>query len=255
LSKESRPSVPAETLEKLRGPSTAEGEEATESVGNVITSRLLPDEVRNLQRKQQLALQTVQDAILSVGGGRGFIVQPPGSRVVITAAHCLPDLPPVPNFRAEERTYPRLLGPLGQSRPSIWAECLFVDPIADIAGLGEPDDVNLRDERLAYRELIYGCPTLPIGKLIGSRLAWLLGRDGEWERCAVSRSPLEHHVWVEHAATEGTVPGTSGSPIVLTDGQAIGIITTGEYLNPPLTDCLPGWLLPKLSRRRRRTRS
>lgn len=128
---ESLPSVPPERLEKLRQQST-EGEQAGESVVNAIAARLLPEEVRSFQRTQRLALQTVQDAILTVGAGRGFIVQPrlglwPESRVVITAAHCLPHVPA--NFRVDQRTYPRLLGALGQSRSSVWAECLFVDPV------------------------------------------------------------------------------------------------------------------------------
>jgi hypothetical protein len=257
---ESRPSVPPEILEKLRRQSTDDGEEAAESVANLIARRLFPEEVRSFQRQQRLALQTVQDAIVTVGGGRGFIVQPrvglfPESRVVITAAHCLPHLPAVPNVRVDERTYPRLLGSLGQSWPSIWAECLFVDPVADIAVLGAPDDITLHDEWLAYRELMDARPTLPISELVGPRLAWLFGGDGEWERCAVSRSPLNNHLWIEHAATHGTVPGTSGSPIVLANGHAVGIISTGKSFNPRLTDCLPGWLLAKLHKSRRRTRS
>src|SRR5262245_17211431 len=71
---ESRPSVPAERREKLRRQST-EGEKAAEYVMNVIAARLLPEEVRRFQRTQRLALQTVQSAILTVGAGRGFIVQ------------------------------------------------------------------------------------------------------------------------------------------------------------------------------------
>jgi hypothetical protein len=33
-------------------------------------------------------------AIVAVGDGRGFVVQVDEHRYVITAAHCLPDLPP-----------------------------------------------------------------------------------------------------------------------------------------------------------------
>jgi hypothetical protein len=256
---ESRPSVSSEILEKLRRQSV-DGEKAAASIADVIATRLLPDEVRNVQHQQRLALQTVEDAILTVGAGRGFIVQPrlglfPESRVVITAAHCLPHLPPVPNFRVNARIYPRLVGSLSERRPSIWAECVFVDPIADVAVLGEPDNSTLHDEWLAYRELIDARPALPIGVLVGPRLAWLFGRDGEWERCAVSLSPLNNHLWIEHAATHGTVPGTSGSPIVLANGHAVGVVSTGQYFNPRLTDCLPGWLLAKLQKSQRRTRS
>jgi hypothetical protein len=84
--------------------------------------------------------------------------------VVITAAHCLPDLPsPNPASFFEERTYAACLGALG-ANPTVWAECLFVDPIADIAVLGEPDSQALSDENDAYHLLIDDRPTLPIGK-------------------------------------------------------------------------------------------
>jgi hypothetical protein len=256
----SRPSVPAETLDQLRRRSTTDGSEAAESIVNLIATRLLPDEVHQFQRQQRLALGDVQDAILTVGRGRGFIVQPrlglyPEVPVVLTAAHCLPHLPPSSSFRMEERTYPRLLGPLDSSEPSIWAECVFVDPIADIAVLGEPDERNLHEECLAYRELVGNRPAVPIGLIRGPRLAWLFGRDGQWSRCHVNGSPLHHQLWIQRAPTEGIEPGTSGSPIVLASGHAVGIISTGRHVNPMLTDCLPGWLLAKLSNARWKRRS
>jgi len=59
-------------------------------------------------------------------------------RLVITAAHCLPKFPRA--FAAEScelRTYPNLLGSLANNKNGkkndVWAECLFADPIADIA--------------------------------------------------------------------------------------------------------------------------
>ena len=39
----------------------------------------------------------------------------------------------------EERTYQRLLGEL-IGEPTVWAECLFADPISDVAVLGPPDN-------------------------------------------------------------------------------------------------------------------
>ena len=56
-------------------------------------------------------------AIVAVGDGRGFVVQVDEHRYVITAAHCLPDLPPACAASYEhERTYGNLLGPLGGER-------------------------------------------------------------------------------------------------------------------------------------------
>jgi hypothetical protein len=77
-------------------------------------------------------------AVVKVGGGRGFIVKRADDQVVITAAHCLPFFPPAhPMSYLQERTFEALLGPLG-TKPTVWAECKFVDPIADIAVLSSP---------------------------------------------------------------------------------------------------------------------
>lgn len=80
----------------------------------------------------------VTDAIIQVGaGGRGFLMETGRSPLVITAAQCLPHLPPSPGRHISSYGYANLLGPLGAA-PTIWAECLFVDPIADVAVLCEP---------------------------------------------------------------------------------------------------------------------
>jgi hypothetical protein len=67
-----------------------------------------------------------KEAVIRVGDGRGFIVKDAGrirlgwrgaKHIVITAAHCLPFLPPCRAYcELEERTYRALLGPLGQER-------------------------------------------------------------------------------------------------------------------------------------------
>ena len=75
----------------------------------------------------------------------GFVVEGAGERLVITAAHCLPSLPPAgPSFRLVARTFGPLLALRGEE-PSAWAVCRFVDPIADIAVLGSPDNSHADD--------------------------------------------------------------------------------------------------------------
>jgi hypothetical protein len=79
-------------------------------------------------------------SVLTVGAGRGFVVESGANRYVLTAAHCMvssikEDLPPcIAAAGAEELTYPKLLSPLGGD-PWVWAQCLFVDPTADIGRL------------------------------------------------------------------------------------------------------------------------
>jgi hypothetical protein len=59
--------------------------------------------------------------IVRVGDGRGFVIRCQNYHgheelVVITAAHCLPHFPPPhPAMYLEERTYQRILGPLGRA--------------------------------------------------------------------------------------------------------------------------------------------
>src|SRR5437868_5530405 len=105
-----------------------------------------------------------KDAIIKVGDGRGFVVEAHTrrERFVITAAHCLPHLPPAHAASyAEDRTYAKLLGPIGES-PTVWAECVFVDPVADIAVLSAPDGQALFDECADYERLVDGRPALRV---------------------------------------------------------------------------------------------
>ena len=99
-------------------------------------------------------------AVVAVRDARGFIIERPRQnlfpgRVIITAAHCLPHLPPADAASdTKDRTYRGLVGRLDEPTPKVWAECEFADPVADIAVLAKPDDQALREEANAYDELI-----------------------------------------------------------------------------------------------------
>ena len=115
-------------------------------------------------------------AVLRVGDGRGFVVECRNhlgydERIVVTAAHCLVDvflangtqgLPSChPARYTEDGTYKALLGPLG-AEPTVWATCLFVDPIAGIAVLGQPDNQVLIDGAAAFDALMDSVRALAI---------------------------------------------------------------------------------------------
>lgn len=198
------------------------------------------------------SLSKARAAIVTVGFGRGFVVQ--GSRerrYVITAAHCLPQLPPAhPASYPEERTFTNLLGALGTA-PTAAAECLFVDPIADIAVLCEPD-ANGDLDTDAYVTLVDAATVVRVGTL-ASLDAYLFALDGQWERCTMRvgspYGPARALTLV--GAITGNAPGTSGSPIIDADGRAVGVVSVGgggaiqgeQAGQPLLASVLPLWLL------------
>ena len=193
------------------------------------------------------------EAIVSVDGGRGFVTRWEDLEVVITAAHCLPHLPPAYSASGiEEKTYFNLLGPVIGENPSIAAECLFVNPVADLAILGTPDGQALFDERENYLSLVEG-KNLEVVDAPEKGNVWLLGLNMEWGSCAFER--LGNDLWLTDA-TQGIFGGMSGSPIILENGRAIGVVVVGSGIgqidenldacfeggpNPAFMGNLPGW--------------
>lgn len=202
-----------------------------------------------------MALDGAACSVVAVGKARGFVIETPEQHLVITAAHCLPFLPPsISASYFHERTYRSLLGKR-DAAPSIDAECLFVDPVADIAVLGPPDSQALWEEAENYESLMDGAKPLTIGEPPEIEVeAWLLSLDNQWFGCMAGSS--ERSIWIAEAEAS-LVGGMSGSPILAEDGSAIGVMcisrgSPGEMHtsggpNPRLTSTLPGWLLRKLN--------
>lgn len=201
--------------------------------------------------------------IVQVGLGRGFIVEGSSERFVVTAGHCLPRLPQCCSFSStEDNTYRNLIGRLG-SECSAWAECLFVDPIADIALLASPDNQLFRDQAEVFGALVGDAIPFDIASSIdwpqSEGPAKLLSLDNSWSPCkliVVSRA-----LWID-GAVGGIAGGMSGSPIIDDDGAAVGVvcvsagpsdesqeIRTEGGPNPSLSCCLPGWILGELRAR------
>jgi hypothetical protein len=209
------------------------------------------------------------DSVITVGSGRGFVVEHRvyfdfgdgnGYRklrrnVVVTASHCLPHAPKVMSgVDYQLATYPKLLAPLGEE-PSVWSQCLFFDPVADVAVLGEPDDQELPDERDGYHALTgQRKPFATAAPESGE--AYMLALDGvTWKP-----TTLEVHVTIggNGLSTGATLAGQSGSPVLDGKGRAVALVSVGseEISNgvrtpmqrwngpqPMLRLALPPWLL------------
>ena len=139
-----------------------------------------------------------KNAVVAVGpsSGRGFVMEISVTveritilnRMVVTAAHCLPELPAATGwFDVRDKTYPNLLGPLGIRKPSIMAECLFADPVADIAVLGAPDGQAYEDADMKWDDFMQRTSSLQLNarKMGRPTTAWLLSLDGRWTTCIV----------------------------------------------------------------------
>jgi hypothetical protein len=192
------------------------------------------------------ALAEAARSIIKVGDGRGFVFahrSPRGEfRLVITAAHCLPHLPPAhPMSYDHERTYENLLSRLS-NKPRVWAECVFADPVNDIAVLGPPDNQKLEDEADAFEQLVDGCTALRItDPPVGESGAWAMALDGKWQHRTINC--IGGRLWEDNPKVAS---GMSGSPIVDGTGVAIGLCSTGGS-ETDLTGSLPGRYYPRRS--------
>jgi len=192
-------------------------------------------------------------AVLKLGHGRGFVVSyGEDERAIITAAHCLPTdkagqllLPPTPKMSDhEERIYPFLLARIGGAEAIVEAQCLFVDPIADIAVLGPPGEEG-SDRFNAYQKVVNDARPLVIIDAPDRGPGRILALDGRWVEIEVQRCGYT----LIAQSREFFAPGVSGSPILSAGGNAIGVACSGKEIGDDaasgtvLVDCLPGRFL------------
>ena len=105
---------------------------------------------------------------------------------------------------------------LGSARkPAVAAECLFVDPVSDLAVLGPPDNQVFDEESDDYDALVEDIEPLAVSAAITDRdveqRAWMLSLAGDWFPCKV-----KHHggPWWPADCAQPIEGGMSGSPIL-----------------------------------------
>jgi hypothetical protein len=185
------------------------------------------------------------DAIIAVGKGYGFVVQGAYDRFVISAAHCLPELPPCNvGQHDKESLYPALLGPPGGPQ-TVAAACYYAEPISDVAVLGAPNGIEAPDEFDQFLRLTDAATPLWIAEPPLARLGWLPSSDGGWSSYVV-RSAWGQLLIV---GLDEILLEMSGAPIISDDGMAIGVLCPNpdrKFLggaHPGLASSLPGRLL------------
>ncbi len=197
-----------------------------------------------------------ENAIVGLAtGGFGFIVDagPPVGVAIITAAHCLPELPPALSFsRDEERSYRDLVHDREPTPdgPRVWATCAFVDPIADVAILAAPDAQWSFTKCAAFESFVESRVPFQLGEVPDDMhvAVYVLSLHGRWVSCTVST------VFGGFSLSDvagGIQSGMSGSPIVAETGVAIGMVTCSaddggdemeQHGQARLSHHLPGWM-------------
>jgi hypothetical protein len=194
-------------------------------------------------------LDRADRATILVGRGRGFVVEGADGRLVVTAAQCLPHVPPsIIDPILDQRTFGNVLAPL-RSELRVSARCLFIDPIGDLAVLGPVEGEEMVAEVRAYETLVQSLAALQVGHVRGEEAALFAARDRCWFQCTAScsgRGPL--FVRADAAALSASMPGAL---IITEDGLAVGIVASAEdqgggARQPALADHLPGWLVRDL---------
>ena len=174
-----------------------------------------------IRNRITLATVTVINDEKSGSKGRGFLVY---GGYILTAAHCIPWS--VEGLMALD--VPFLVEIITADRSRLRGQVVAVEPVADIAVIGSPDNQTFYEESDAFdlfaesvRGLLLCSDEFAFGQGFPIHI---LTHCGEWLSGQASQ-------WGEYAATmrvdtDPTIPsGTSGSAIVNGRGEVVGVVS------------------------------
>jgi hypothetical protein len=184
---------------------------------------------------------------------------------VVTAAHCLPRWPPQPSS-FEERTYFDFVGSIEEVNHEIAVECLFADPISDVAILAAPDSQRLHDECTAFEQFVSDRPAFSIeSERTGPGQSSLFGPDpatdyaltlqNDWRGGSPCVPPFIRDKRTVMLSHDSIVGGMSGSPLISETGHVLSLVSISELNDrgptdssqPYLAYCLPRWAIAAFS--------
>ncbi len=191
-----------------------------------------------------MAIESIAKVGVKGKSGRGFWVGSPGVGLIVTAAHCLPHYPPREGDVAfsHERTYRDLVARL-DGKGACWVECIFLDPVADLAVLAEPDNQSLYEESCKFSDFASRSGFLEIGSLAdGETPVRIMLNNSESIPCIVETNSRPYSRTFVIKKTDREIKGgMSGSPILTDDGKVVGVICNNAT-GPILSRCLPPWI-------------
>ena len=153
-------------------------------------------------------------------GGQGVVV---GGDMILTASHCIEyttDIRMAANedfiecFEANGRQY--------------MASPKAVEPVSDIAVLGEPDNQTFTEQADNYLEFVRSVVPVPIFmdtlELRKPFRVWIRSHNDAWVKGEAQMNwPECARIWVK--ATEPIEGGASGGPIVNDNGELVGLVS------------------------------
>jgi hypothetical protein len=140
------------------------------------------------------------------------------------------------------------------------AQVYAVEPVTDIAALGEPDNQAFYNESDAFEAFVAGRAPVPL--LAGDAPAWreafpvwVYGRGSQWFGATATRYGRPHDesppsLGLEFDRGRALKAGDSGSPVVDSAGRLVGVASHGGIFGgvPFPRWALPAWVVGRILR-------